>query len=31
MRIDDGTISVAAATVVEITIEPGALEFVLPG
>jgi diacylglycerol kinase family enzyme len=31
MRIDDGTISVAAATAVEITIKPGALEFVLPG
>jgi diacylglycerol kinase family enzyme len=31
MRIDDGTISVAASTSVEITIKPGALEFVLPG
>jgi diacylglycerol kinase (ATP) len=31
MRIDDGTISVAAETAVEITIKPGELEFVLPG
>jgi len=31
MRIDDGTISVAASTAVEITIKPGELEFVLPG
>jgi diacylglycerol kinase family enzyme len=31
MRIDDGTVSVAANTVVEITIKPDALEFVLPG
>ena len=31
MRIDDGTISVAANTAVEITIKPGELEFVLPG
>jgi diacylglycerol kinase family enzyme len=30
MRIDDGTVSVAADTTVEITIKPGALEFVLP-
>jgi hypothetical protein len=31
MRIDDGTISVAADTAVEITIKAGELEFVLPG
>lgn len=31
MRIDDGTISVAARTTVDITIKPGELEFVLPG
>lgn len=31
MRIDDGTISIAADTSVEITLERGALDFVLPG
>jgi diacylglycerol kinase (ATP) len=31
MRIDDGTISVPAETVVHATIKPGELEFVLPG
>ena len=31
MRIDDGTISIEADTTVEITIKPGALQFILPG
>jgi diacylglycerol kinase (ATP) len=31
MRIDDGTISVAADTAFEVTIKPGELEFMLPG
>ncbi len=30
MRIDDGTVSVAAGTEVKISIKPGALEFLLP-
>jgi diacylglycerol kinase (ATP) len=30
MRIDDGTISIAADTAVEITLKPGELEFVVP-
>lgn len=31
MRIDDGTLRVAADTAVDISIKPGELEFVLPG
>jgi diacylglycerol kinase (ATP) len=31
MRIDDSTIAVAADTAVELTLKPGALEFLLPG
>jgi diacylglycerol kinase (ATP) len=30
MRIDDGTISIAADTAVEITLKPGELEFIVP-
>jgi diacylglycerol kinase (ATP) len=30
MRIDDGTVSIAANTAVEITMKPGELEFLLP-
>jgi diacylglycerol kinase family enzyme len=31
MRLDDSTIRVEAGTDVEITMKPGALEFILPG
>lgn len=31
IRIDDGTLKIEADTTIDITIKPGALEFVLPG